>query len=224
MPLIIAVIVLFILISCGTESPTQNYYKKDVTNEEYIKILNECENFRDRIFDREYNRNSKSYSYAVAIGESGKDECFKEKGFIKGGDASQAAEAEEAEKALEAELIKFAIGLSTSTKNNIFNPTLKKKRYDHFVITFETLDPHLLKKGSNNALANDTANALWGAKFCTEELESIIIFNELNRVEGRILNGEMFLAVCDDTDATSNEILFNDLQDSLKRIQSMINR
>lgn len=225
MPVIIAVIVIiFLLIKCESEYPTQNYYKKDVTNDEYKRVLEECEREGVNAFKYQFYKNQENTRLAGYAEEYAKDDCFKERGFIKGGDASQAAKAEKSVKDLEDELNKFAIELSASAKNNIFNPTIQKKRYNSYVITFETSDTNLMKKPSNNALANDAANAAWGAKFCTEELERIIIKNSLNRVEGRILNSEMFLAVCDDTGATSNEILLQDMQNNLKEIQSMINR
>ena len=227
MPAIIAVIIviIFVVVKCESAYPTQNYYKKDVTNEEYKRVLEECGSAKNTAIDWELYKNPKNYSSAGHLGEYAKDECFKEKGFIKGENASQATEATEAErvvKELEDDLNDFAIELVGSTKKNIYNPNVKKKRNDHYIITFETSDPSLLKKPSSNALANDAANALWGAKFCTEKLEQIIIKNSLKRVEGRILNAEMFLAICDDTDATTNELLVKDMQDNLKRIQSMI--
>ena len=103
----------------------------------------------------------------------------------------------------------FATNLVVSTKNNIFNPVVEKSKY--YQITFETLDPALMKEPSNNALANNAANALWGAKFCTEELKALIIKHNLKRVEGRIIKGKMFLAACDGSGDTSNELLEKDI-------------
>ncbi len=91
MPAIIAVIIviIFVVVKCESVYPTQNYYKKDVTNDEYKRVLEECESAKNSAIDWELYKNPKNYSHAGHLGEYAKDACFKEKGFIKGGKPSE---------------------------------------------------------------------------------------------------------------------------------------
>jgi len=94
MPAIIAVIIviIFVVVKCESAFPTQNYYKKDVTNEEYKRVLDDCESAKNTAIDWELYKNPKNYSHAGHLGEYAKDTCFKEKGFIKGGKPSKYVE------------------------------------------------------------------------------------------------------------------------------------
>lgn len=94
MPLIAIALIVFIfwgLIKCESEHPTQNYYKpnKDVTNEEYKNVLEECKRAHDRAIDWELYTNPGNYSQAGHLGEYAEDQCFREKGFIKKGEIAQ---------------------------------------------------------------------------------------------------------------------------------------
>lgn len=120
------------------------------------------------------------------------------------------------------DLDKFATELAANTKNNIFKPTVEETKPNYYVITFQTSDPNLMTKDTDtDSTINDAVNAVWGSKFCTAELESIILKYSITRVEGRILNSAKFLAMCDGSTSTTQELLEKDIQDNLNRIRYM---
>jgi|GEM_PF-4733981 len=64
------------VIKFESEYPTQNYYKpnKEVTNEEYKDVLDECKREHDRAIDLELYINPGNYSHAGHLGEYAEDE------------------------------------------------------------------------------------------------------------------------------------------------------
>jgi len=91
------------------------------------------------------------------------------------------------------DLNKYATKLVASTNNNIFGFTVKEPSPTNsdYLILFQTSDPNLMADKTADKDKNPVAytqnivkTAAWDAKFCTQELKSIMTKYEINYVDG----------------------------------------
>lgn len=131
------------------------------------------------------------------------------------------------------DLNKYATGLAASTENKIFDPVVTiSNKPNRYIIKFRTVDPHLklkdVDKDPDAYHSNNAMNVAWEKRFCTPELKSIIRTYSISRVRGEILDNELkdgqfsafqAIAECNDSSATTIELMDKDTQDNLDSIK-----